>query len=317
MIIIKKAFSGSVNALTHTAPHHGDEIFATAMRSILSNVVIFLTRDLGHINQIAESYDDVIIYDVGNVFDPSKQRFDHHQKGFSECRPDGTAYSSAGLIWRQYGVDIVKKLGGAKLDEEAAIAIAANVDDILVKGIDAFDNGHRDDCGFMSVSTAVELFNPSWNEETDGEDAFLEACEVAEKILRRVIKTTIAAYLGREPVEQAIEVADEPVLVLDKHIDGWRETVLTSENPKAKDLLYGVFLADDRTKWNVQAIPPSLDNMTGQRKPFPEAWRGLRDSALVEASGVDSALFCHINGFFASAKTEEGAIELARKATNS
>lgn len=316
MIMIARNYTRSANVVTHTAPHHGDEIFSTGMLALLFDLVMYLTRDVEFINVIA-NLRNVIVYDVGNVFDPDKKRFDHHQKGFSECRPDGTVYSSAGLIWQHYGEDIVKKLGGPEIDETAAKVIAANVDDILVKGIDAFDNGHRDDHGFMSVSAAVELFNPSWNEGTDKEAAFLEACGVAEKILRRTIETTIAVYLGREPVEKAIETADSPVLVIDKNIDGWRETVLASENPKAKNLLYGVFLADDGSKWNVQAIPPSLDNMTGQRKPFPEAWRGLRDTGLAEVTGVDSAIFCHNNGFFASAKTKEGAIELAKKAAES
>ena len=55
----------------------------------------------------------------------------------------------------------------------------------------------------------------------------------------------------------------------------------------------------------------------GQRKPFPDAWRGLKDEALAEVSGVKTAIFCHKAGFFAVAKTKEDAIKLAEKAVNS
>lgn len=43
-----------------------------------------------------------IVVDVGAVFDEAKQRFDHHQRGFSEVFGHGfeTKLSSAGLIYK-------------------------------------------------------------------------------------------------------------------------------------------------------------------------------------------------------------------------
>jgi uncharacterized UPF0160 family protein len=43
-----------------------------------------------------------IVVDVGAVYDESKQRFDHHQRGFDEVFGHGftTKLSSAGLVYR-------------------------------------------------------------------------------------------------------------------------------------------------------------------------------------------------------------------------
>lgn len=48
-----------------------------------------------------ESLDAVV--DVGGVYDPSRDRFDHHQKGFSEVFGHAgysTKLSSAGLVYK-------------------------------------------------------------------------------------------------------------------------------------------------------------------------------------------------------------------------
>ena len=43
-----------------------------------------------------------IVVDVGGVYDESKQRFDHHQRGFTEVFGHGfnTKLSSAGLVYK-------------------------------------------------------------------------------------------------------------------------------------------------------------------------------------------------------------------------
>ena len=44
------------------------------------------------------------VLDVGGVYDPSQDRFDHHQKGFSEVFGHGftTKLSSAGLVYKVF-----------------------------------------------------------------------------------------------------------------------------------------------------------------------------------------------------------------------
>lgn len=43
-----------------------------------------------------------VVLDVGGVYDPSQDRYDHHQKGFNEVFGHGfvTKLSSAGLVYK-------------------------------------------------------------------------------------------------------------------------------------------------------------------------------------------------------------------------
>ncbi|KAJ7010401.1 hypothetical protein NC653_000984 [Populus alba x Populus x berolinensis] len=58
---------------------------------------------------VLEGLDAVL--DVGGVYDPSLDRYDHHQKGFGEVFGHGfsTKLSSAGLVFRQFGKEIIAK----------------------------------------------------------------------------------------------------------------------------------------------------------------------------------------------------------------
>ena len=53
---------------------------------------------------------DVVI-DVGAVYDCEKMLFDHHQRGFEETFGHGfaTKLSSAGLVYKHFGEEIVRK----------------------------------------------------------------------------------------------------------------------------------------------------------------------------------------------------------------
>lgn len=312
MIRVHETYDPAVNAITHTAPHHADEVFATAMLAFLFPVELYRTR-----NQVIIDSTNAIVYDVGGEFNPEKKRYDHHQKSFSEIRPNRITYSSAGLIWREYGVEIVKKLGAVKgVDDEMAAEVVSRVDGALVRGIDASDNGQGMRSDSMSVSSVISTFNALWDEDEDADDCFVKACEIAGMILERKVKATISSVYGRKLIADQIKAVDGPVLVMDKYIGGWREKVVTSDDLKAAKLLYAVFPALGGN-WNVQAIPPTIEDMKAQRKPFPEGWRGLMDEELARVSGVETAIFCHTAGYFAVAKTKEDAISLAEKAANS
>ena len=312
MINIHKFYSEKVNSITHVAPHHADEVFATAMLSVLFPVELFRTRD----QEIIENT-KAIVYDVGGEFDPIRKRFDHHQKRFSEIRDDGIIYSSAGLIWREYGASIVKSIAKTGvIDDVMTAEVVSLVDEALIRGIDARDNGQGEKGDSMSVSSVISACNSLWDENEDADTCFLRACDLATAILVREIKVAISTIRGRKLVADKIKTVDGPILVMDQFIGGWLEEVLHADSPKAAGLLFAVFPATNGD-WNIQAIPPSKEDTMGQRKSFPDAWRGLKDEELIESSGVGTAVFCHKAGFFAVAKTKEDAIRLAEKAVNS
>lgn len=311
MIEVLESFGPRVNAITHTAPHHADEVFATVMLSFLFDVVLYRTRDKSIIDS-----SDAIVYDVGNEFDPKRKRFDHHQKNFSESRRDGIKYSSAGLIWREYGVEIVKKLSNGEVtDDSMAKSVADRIDRNLVKGIDARDNGQSGKESVMSISAIISLIRPRWDKEdtSDSNSYFLEACKMADITLRYVVNNAIATEYGVREVTKKLRTINGQTLILDKFIGGWEEAVLRSDLLGARNLLYVIFPALSGN-WNVQAILKSPSESKESRKPFPESWRALNGEELAKITGVESAVFCHKEGFVAAAKTKEDAIKLAEKA---
>lgn len=298
--------------ITHPAPYHADEIIAIATLMIRFDVAryadVYRTRNLQEITE-AEAHGAYIV-DVGGVYDPDRRRFDHHQKEFSEVRPDGTKYASAGLLWKEYGVQACMKETGCT--EAQAIVAAEKVDEILIKGIDAADYGERTE-GQMSVSQVISVLNTNWDESaTDTDEAFIDACRLAHLVLDRTIKSCVAQVKGRDAVEEAIEAAEGHIVVLPQFIGGWIQMVQVTDNPKGEELLYGVF-RNLQGQWNVQAIPP-IGNPQAQRKPLPEAWRGLNGVALAEVTGVEDAVFCHAGGFICGARSQEGAMKLAELA---
>lgn len=44
-----------------------------------------------------------------------------------------------------------------------------------------------------------------------------------------------------------------------------------------------------------------------------EEWRGVRDDALSELSGIPDCIFVHASGFIGGNKTQKGALEMAKR----
>jgi uncharacterized UPF0160 family protein len=60
-------------------------------------------------------------------------------------------------------------------------------------------------------------------------------------------------------------------------------------------------------------MPPEPGSFE-QRLPLPQAWAGLQDAALAEASGVADAVFVHLRRFVGAARSRAGALDLAGRA---
>ena len=45
-----------------------------------------------------------ITIDVGGLYDPDNDKFDHHYPGYNETMKNGIKLSSAGLLYKKYGL---------------------------------------------------------------------------------------------------------------------------------------------------------------------------------------------------------------------
>ncbi len=285
---------------THPGSFHADDVFAVAvLRLALGPVALVRTRDEA---QVAAA--DLRV-DVGGRSDPATGDFDHHQRGGAGERPNGIRLASFGLVWRAYG----EQLAG---DAEAARA----VDERLVQGVDANDTGQTiakalvDDVRSLSVSGVVAAMNAAWDEtlSPEEEDArFEQAVALATGILEREIAGARAFRRAQDLVRAAIARAEDPRLIeLDRNMP-WREAVVTG----APEALFVVYPKTDG--WALQAVPKELGAFANRRN-LPAAWAGHTGEDLVAVTGVPDAVFAHTAGFYASARSREGILALARLA---
>ena len=288
--------------ITHNGSFHADDVFAAATLSLLlekkgEKFKIIRTRD----EEIIKTGD--YVFDVGGVYNFSKNRFDHHQRTFKEKRKNGITYSSVGLIWKKFGKEVCG-------NEDAKNYI----DEILIEQIDAKDNGmnifkpltsHK---FFYDVSSVIASFSPVWGEKQTMVH-FKNAVKLAKAILKKEIAQHKSLLLVKDTIDKEYTKSkNKKLLILNIDIPRYLLSFITIGYSK---LLYVVF--KDEKNWKLMAMRKSDDGFKN-KKDLPKSWAGLRDKELQKITGVKDAVFCHKKLFMAVARSKEGAIALARKA---
>jgi uncharacterized UPF0160 family protein len=276
---------------THNGNFHADDVFSiAALKSIFPSFNLIRTRDLAIISQA-----DIVI-DVGGEYDPDAGRFDHHQRGGAGERENGIPYSSFGLIWQKYGLEICQG------NQDVANAVDAG----LVSTIDAIDCGHVEGVSQgISLSQTISMFNPTWEEDSHFDSCFDEAVEFALRVLTRFIASANGGISAKAIVATAIDNAeDSRVIVLEKYTP-WKRTV----HALSKDALYMIYPSSSG-QWRIQTVPVEPGSFE-DRKSLPNGWAGLSDKALQDVTGLDDAMFCHNGLFIAGAESFESTMKMA------
>lgn len=294
--------------VTHNGTFHADDLFACATLTLWFKknkqpFKIIRTRD----RSIIERAD--IVVDVGGECDPSKNRYDHHQKEGSGSRANGIPYASFGLVWKQFGMELC----GNNPD------VWNLIDTHIAAPIDAVDNGVDVVTpkfeGIMPYSgeRTFLIYSPTWQEDESMFDTiFYQQVEKISHILEREIKVARDDSVGKSIIFDAYEKSvDKRLIIIEKDFPRYLYQSVLSMLPEP---LYLVYPSSHSNTWKVEAI--SKPNTLESRKLFPESWRGYmdNDSKLVEATGVNDAMFCHKSGFLITVGSREGALKLAEKA---
>ena len=160
--------------VTHAGTFHADDLMATVL---LENLYPDRVLKLARVNDVPDDH-DVFAYDIG------MGTYDHHQPD-KAIRDNGIHYSSVGLIWRDYGNEILMNLG---FEEDVIDDLWYEIDDFLMLPIDAIDNGEGRRIPF-SVSSVLQDHNPCFNDDTSYDEAFLNALKLAHIIFNVVVKS--------------------------------------------------------------------------------------------------------------------------------
>lgn len=273
---------------THDGSFHADEVTACALLLLMDAIdleKIFRTREK-HVLKTLE-----YVCDVGGVYDPKTKQFDHHQQGYQGN------LSSAGMV--------LEYLKDKKIITKS---IFTYLNDTLIKGVDAIDNGKipGEVEGIATFSSIIAHFVPV-DQETSAQDldkAFFEAVDFAYGHLSRLLKKLTYIRSCRSLIEEEMK-KNQTVLFFNKPIP-WIESFfeLNGESHPAK---YIIMPAGKH--WKLRGIPPTYERRMEVRAPLPLSWAGLIDLDLKKATQIPGAIFCHKGRFISVWESKEDAIK--------
>ena len=302
---------------THSGTFHADEVLACAMLRILfKDPVIVRSRD----SDILATCDYVV--DVGGEYNHAAKRYDHHQRGFEETFNSKyfTKLSSAGLVFKHYGKEIIKK--SLQTNESNTDILYQKVYTSFIEAFDGVDNGvdrfstsdipkYKDN---TNISSIIGSMNGTHVEPEDLQDErFLKAVNWIGPIFERILVVYGKSWLpAREIVLNSLLKMKDGVFALQEYVP-WKSHVYELEEDllKSKKIsqkpLFCVYPTKDT--WRVTCVSVTETSFEN-RLSLPEKWRGLRDEELDAASGIPGGTFVHAAGFTGGNKTKEGLFKM-------
>lgn len=267
-------------------------------------------------HQLTRTRNEVLIQSADIVWDVGGGKYDHHFKNNKPYRDDGIPYSSAGLLWKDFGKDVISSLIDTSLDQYID-QIWTVIDEEIIKVIDMNDNGCLPD----SVSNNLTLIrmvsdqNLSWDEEYGREwtaadelrKRFIDVANIMEIFLVSRIKRSAGSFKARKIVMAASERVLPCGIIELPFVMPWNEVIF--EN----DLPVNFVIYPSGKRWRINCVPPEPTSF-GQKIPLPEKFAGLTQEELVSVSPFHDLYFVHANRFTAGTGSRDTAIKLCQMA---
>ncbi|KAL3162614.1 hypothetical protein ABBQ38_008661 [Trebouxia sp. C0009 RCD-2024] len=315
---------------THNGTFHCDEALGCFMlqkTERFGDAEVVRTRDQDLLKDL-----DIVI-DVGGVYDPKSERYDHHQRGFTEVFGHGfvTKLSSAGLVYKHFGKELVAAATGHPADSSTVETTWLAVYKYFMEAVDGIDNGINQYesnkparyVNNTNLSSRVANLNPPWNgdqSEQASNAQFQKAMQLTGLEFMEALEYYSKSWLpARALVQQAIEGrhgVDPSGSIIKLPMAGcpWKEHLAQlEEEQQLGDAIKFCLYEDTRAHaWRVQTVPVEPGSFQS-RKPLPKAWMGVRDQELDSVSGIPGCIFVHASGFIGGNKTYEGTLEMARQ----
>lgn len=282
----------------HSGNFHADEIFSVAVLSLYLKEKLKIIRTRDDAVYLKADY----VFDVGQEYNPAKNKFDHHQVGGVSKRPNGIPYATLGLVWREFGVELTGSQEASEI-----------IDKKLIAPIDADDNALEICSGFIfdirpySVSDYI-IYRNSVCEESERQSVFEELVIWAKDLIRMELKI-VSRYLdGCKKIEVIYNsTSDKRLIIFDQDYEG----IDILANYPEPLFVVRPYTATDF--WKISCVKIKGEKFKN-RVYLPASWGGLRNGELAKVTGVEDALYCHHQCFMAIAKTKEGATKLAKLA---
>jgi len=197
----------------HSGKFHADEVFAVAILKLLHpKLEVIRTRN-------PEEYDAADLrVDVCGRYNPEKGDYDHHQPEGAGKRANGIPYSSAGLIWKHFGKELVNSREAWQ-----------KIDDKIIQPIDAVDNGIDTFKPILlmpyTISSVINVFNPNWKDKSSFDESFKEAVRFATEIIKKEIHRADSIKEAEKIVLESIKESPKEYIILKKFCP-WKHTIM-------------------------------------------------------------------------------------------
>ncbi len=298
-----------IKLVTHGNGFHADDVTAYAiLKEVLTKRGESWTLTRSRDPEIIATGD--IIFDIGDIYDPASNRYDHHQRGKAGTRENGIYYAAAGLVWKHFGKELCSNE-----------TVWSQIDKALICELDAVDNGQTyfgeilfKDAGYTSIGIHIANFEAHSPDEEGDPDKLIEQFEQASEFMQGILTRMIAAA---EILEKSFQEAtatykksdDKQIIIFDKNYSRpiWKRM---AEYPEP---VFAVYYKKESDEWKVESIPVTPITMES-RKLFPESWAGLNFEQFSQAAGISDGVFCHSSRFLLGTKSLESALKLARAA---
>lgn len=314
---------------THNGSFHCDESLACWLllqTNQFRDAEIIRSRDPNILNDL-----DVLV-DVGAVYDPEKFRFDHHQITFTGTLTENhkIRLSSAGLVYKHFGREIIASLLGIK-DDKLVELLFFKIYKNFIEALDGIDNGVNQydvpsqDARYTvstDLSARVGKLNPWWNEPQTDEillEKFHQAVELTGKEFTECVMYFGKSWLpARTIVEEAVngrfQIDPSGSIIKLNHFCPWKDHLWDIEQElNIGSAIKFVLFEDTNKSWRVQCVSLNVGSFSNRKDLL---WKGLRDDELSKASGIDGGIFVHASGFIGGNKTYAGALAMAQKSLN-
>ncbi|EAN32204.2 uncharacterized protein TpMuguga_04g00850 [Theileria parva strain Muguga] len=310
---------------THNGFFHADEALAVYMLKLLPeyrDAEVVRTRD----PSVLETCD--VVVDVGAVYDPSRHRYDHHQRDFKDFFDDEhevTKLSSAGLVYKHFSKRLFREVYKV-MDEETVDYLYKSIYDKFIEAMDAIDNGVPMCDGDLKyktntdLSTRVSRLNPSWidSDVADVDERFMKAVELTGQEFEHFVHNALnvilpAKGLLHKALDHRFQTHKSGKVIEVRKSCPFSEFLYKHEdenNVSDEDrVLFYLTFDDSSNQWRSTCIREKGSQFKS-RLPFPEHLRGLRDQELEKASGIPDLTFIHATGFTCGGKTKESVLKL-------
>ncbi len=260
----------------HSGNFHADDVFCCAFLRLYGlQPETFRVAEITDEMRKEASAGTAIIADIGEIYDPGRNMFDHHQLN-APVRKDGTRYAAFGLLVQKFWKE--EWTWKDRFENE------------YVKPIDATDNGQSN----FVINRLIKAFVPNWNSDEDPDAAFFQAVDFAYGILERDFARRAAIRDAEIEIEIRAGEAKDGILILEKYIPF--DSCLDS-SMGVKTVIY----PSNRSGYDCRIV-----SIEAGRKEIAGTFHRLR-------AGSGGCTFLHKDGFLASFDTLEHAIEAAKR----